>query len=108
MHELFEYHGETQAAQDLLNGTLDIDAIENLDAATRRVLRELSLPVPGIKEIDDHISPDNFEQGFKHWNEATSTSPSGRHLGHYKAILALRHLEPNKTRTGTRSKPPAN
>jgi hypothetical protein len=54
MYELVEYHGETKAAQDLLNGMLDIDAIENLDA------------VPGIKEIDDHISTDNFEQGFKH------------------------------------------
>jgi hypothetical protein len=72
----------------------------NIDAATRRVLRELSLPVPGIKEIDDHISTDDFEQDFKHWNEATSTSPSGRHLGHYKAILALRHLEPDKDEDG--------
>jgi hypothetical protein len=64
LYELFEYHGETQAAQDLLNGTLDIDAISNLDAATRRVLRELSLPVPGFKEIDDHISTDDFKLGF--------------------------------------------
>jgi hypothetical protein len=97
MNELFEYHGETQSAHDLLSGTLDIGAIET---ATRRVLRELSLPVPGIKEIDDHISNNDFEQGFKHWNEATSTSPSGRHLGHYKAILALRHLEPNEDEDG--------
>jgi hypothetical protein len=42
----------------------------------------------------------NFEQGFKHWNEATSTSPSRQHLGHYKAILALRHLEPDKDEDG--------
>ena len=26
--------------------------------------------------------------GFRTWNERTSTSPSGRHLGHYKALLA--------------------
>lgn len=24
---------------------------------------------------------------FKHWKESTTMSPSGRHLGHYKAIL---------------------
>jgi hypothetical protein len=39
-------------------------------------------PVPGIQEIDDEISISDIEQGIKHWNEATSTSPSGRHLGH--------------------------
>ena len=26
-------------------------------------------------------------QGFLKWREATSSSPFGRHLGHYKAIL---------------------
>ena len=30
-----------------------------------------------------------MRQGFKKWNEKTSTSPSGRHLGHDKAIIAF-------------------
>ena len=28
-------------------------------------------------------------QFFRKWTESTSTSPSGRHLGHYKALLSL-------------------
>ena len=28
-----------------------------------------------------------MKRGFGRWREATSTSPSGRHLGHYKAIV---------------------
>ena len=29
----------------------------------------------------------DMTQGFKKWNERTTTSPSTRHLGHYKSFL---------------------
>ena len=34
------------------------------------------------------VSFNEFKRGLSNWKEATSTSPSGRHLGMYKAILA--------------------
>jgi hypothetical protein len=37
--------------------------------------------------IDDDLSLAEFIKGFKKWSEETSTSPSGRHLGHYKCLL---------------------
>ena len=37
--------------------------------------------------ISTHISTDDVQKGFGKWKESTSTSPSGRHLGHYKAII---------------------
>ena len=33
------------------------------------------------------ISFKEFTQGLRKWKEATSTSPSGRHLGVYKVLL---------------------
>jgi len=33
------------------------------------------------------IERQDFGDGFKKWKERTSTSPSGRHLGHYKSII---------------------
>jgi hypothetical protein len=39
------------------------------------------------KKIDSNISDDDLIDGFKKWKESTSTSPSGQHLGHYKAIV---------------------
>ena len=33
------------------------------------------------------ISEDDVLRGFNGWKERMSTSPSGRHLGHYKAII---------------------
>jgi hypothetical protein len=33
------------------------------------------------------LSPEDFKQFFKRKQESTSSSPSGRHMGHYKVML---------------------
>ena len=38
-------------------------------------------------KIESSISIDEMKKGFSKWKEATSTSLSHRHLGHYKALL---------------------
>jgi hypothetical protein len=44
-----------------------------------------------VPEISAFITNlEDFKKCMQHWKETTSTSPLGRHLGHYKtAILAL-------------------
>ena len=42
------------------------------------------------------ITPEEWRDKFKHWKESTSTSPSGVHLGHYKALLETMYV-PNDT-----------
>ena len=42
---------------------------------------------PQSNQISIKIDHTNFVQIFSKWKESTTTSPSGRHLGHYKAIL---------------------
>ena len=37
--------------------------------------------------LHHHISLTDMTQGFKKWKESTTTSPSTRHLGHYKSFL---------------------
>lgn len=39
--------------------------------------------------MDGTITLENFKQALRVWNESTTTSPSGRHLGHYKCILTI-------------------
>ena len=42
---------------------------------------------PSTQEISLEITHQDFRKAFRKWKERTSSSPSGRHLGHYKAIL---------------------
>jgi hypothetical protein len=37
--------------------------------------------------IDTDITEQDVKKGFAKWTESTTTSPSGRHLGHYKALI---------------------
>jgi hypothetical protein len=65
---------------------------------TQTILDLLQRPLPGSKlaNISSRISLSDFTSAIKAWNEKTSTSPSGRHLGHYK--LLVKTLEdPNTT-----------
>ena len=39
------------------------------------------------KKISYEVTEVDFISGFKGWKECTSTSPLGRHLGHYKAMI---------------------
>lgn len=47
----------------------------------------LSCPSLTRTEISTELTVQQFISGIKIWKETTSTSPSGRHLGHYKAII---------------------
>ena len=39
--------------------------------------------------ISLEISSKDYEEGFRKWSEMTATSPSGRHLGLYKALMGV-------------------
>jgi hypothetical protein len=55
----------------------------------KEFLLSFSIPanIANSAPINTKISEDDVKKGFGKWKEATSTSPSGRHLGHYKAII---------------------
>jgi hypothetical protein len=66
----------------------DIQAPEDSFVETKTVmdiLRERLLADP--TRWSDEVSFDEFISGFLHWNEQTTTSPSGRHLGVYRALV---------------------
>lgn len=46
-----------------------------------------------MKHFEDHISFEEFKKALRQWNENTSTSPSGQHLGHYKCLLDVDHCD---------------
>jgi hypothetical protein len=50
-----------------------------------------------LADIPPDLSLLEMKKAYSIWNETTSTLPSGRHLGHYHAILKVDGLKPNST-----------
>ena len=83
----FGYCADTLEAQALLEGTYDPKHID--DPSVLLLLNHMQQ----IQYLVDQnmaatITVDEFKGKLKVWRESTSTSPSGQHLGHYKALVA--------------------
>ena len=80
----FAWSGQTQEARMVLEGTYTDDDLTDIQ---RMFLDHLQQVTPS-----DHFSAtityEDFRKKMQKWRESTSTSPSGRHLGHYKAYVA--------------------
>jgi hypothetical protein len=63
--------------------------------AIKQLLHQLQ-KVNGIHEqASPAINPDNFKSKLKMWTEATTASPSGLHLGHFKSLIARHSFATN-------------
>ena len=77
-------NGLDSKSQQLLDGKATIP--HNIPSLMQKFLRNL-------KQTHQHeeapIFPkEKIKSAFRKWKESTTTSPSGIHLGHYKALLA--------------------
>jgi hypothetical protein len=84
--ERFGRRGDTPASVDLLRGTISPDFPPNIMAETLRVLRTLAVPAPQCQG-NAVVSEEEFVSSYRVAQESTSSSPSGRHIGHYKAVV---------------------
>jgi hypothetical protein len=78
-------------SERILRGIYDIDSIDTTDA-TKCILKSLKKEKE-TEDISDEISAMDLIKGYLKWGEGTSTSPSGVHLGHDKAILQRRKTQ---------------
>ena len=72
---------------EILAGTFvtpNIDPIEEVSLFLQTMAKPTSLQ--GIDSIDITITGENFRSSFKKLPEHTASSPSGRHLSHYKVL----------------------
>jgi hypothetical protein len=56
------------------------------------ILQTLATPLTQVDQ-SGIITDKDFIGTYKSANEATSSSPSGRHVGHYKAVLKDPNLQ---------------
>jgi hypothetical protein len=84
--QMYDYEGTSLNVTDLLDGKYKTGDIPNVTSSANKLLNNLSNK-NNLTLFDNDISFQEFFTAFKKWNENTSTSPSGRHLGHYKCLL---------------------
>jgi len=80
-------NGDGPGAEDILQGiTPPQHIVDKLLPETKAILETLAnLPTP-LTPPDTKITPEKFQQLYKILPDKISSSPSGRHIGHYKAI----------------------
>ena len=88
IHDALTFSSLSPQSEDLLSGLLPPE-MNTSDNYLREFLASFAIPlhVKQKGEIPTDISAEDVAHGFKGWKECTSTSPSGRHLGHYKALI---------------------
>jgi hypothetical protein len=81
-------YGETETGQAIMNGELR-PTLDNTKFPETQVVLDLLQPFdPPAAPISALVTSRDFKVFFTKWKEMTSTSPSGKHLGHYKALLS--------------------
>jgi hypothetical protein len=75
-------------AEELLQGSVPSD-LKDLPmlSETRRILDTIGAPYPIVPDPNGSASQDDFISAYSVAKESTSSSPSGRHIGHYKVAV---------------------
>jgi hypothetical protein len=87
MQQLFGYSRVTKNAQEFHNKVFDKDNFPPLSRGATTLLT-LSSNNTKLPPISTSISQEEFEKAFRKWSKGTSTSLSGRQLGHYRCLFA--------------------
>jgi hypothetical protein len=74
--------GSSVFCDKVLKGTADLS---NLPMTLQTIFWQLHQQ--HSVEVSDLITFDDYKDALSKWKEPTSTSPSGRHLGHYISLL---------------------
>ena len=99
LHEKLGPYGISPFCDRVLQGNMNFHDLEDIPMSeTVELLKSMvkpqihstnqqTLPHNTPAEINISLDNEDYTKMFKKWKEKTTTSPSGRHLGHYKSIL---------------------
>jgi hypothetical protein len=87
----FDWTASTPYADDVLHGIYV--APSDVDSLCQTVLHHCKSPTT-LDSVPAPLSLASFSGKIRKWREATSTSPSGRHLGWYKSLFARGNHDP--------------
>ena len=79
----FNWSASTREAELVLEGEYSSTDIDDIS----RLLLDNLTRVTDLDSVPAKVTVEQMKGKYSKWNEATSTSPSGRHLGHYKVLF---------------------
>ena len=84
MKQKFNWNATTNEAELVLEGDYNDEDI----SITTKMLLDNMTRVTELDELTATVTRKELKGKFLAWRESTSTSPSGRHLGHYKVLFS--------------------
>ena len=84
LSEHIDFAASTKETEMVLDGTYTPGA---LDDCTKLLIKHLKR-LPDVKPVEARITDSALVAKLRLWRESTTTSPSGMHLGHWKALVA--------------------
>eukprot|EP00957_Ditylum_brightwellii_P102815 7835153-Ditylum_brightwellii.AAC.1 len=97
LKSLIGYSADTQFAKELRERMADIDNI-NIHEYTKDFLRGINAHPTDPPKVREELTNADIQNGFKIWNEQTSTSPLGTYLGLYKVWFKSKKKEEEESR----------
>jgi hypothetical protein len=91
LYEMVGYDGLTEEADNIVSGFCIAHMGIPMTRELQVFLEECKRPT-SVVDIKSTITVDEFKSNVKKWKECTSTSPSGRHLGHYRTAILDDHV----------------
>ena len=88
----FDWAATSKEAEEVLAGTYETTN----DIPQCKALLTACQAASDLDMIPAELSRDDFRGKIKRWREGTTTSPSGRHLGRYKALFSPGKYHPIK------------
>jgi hypothetical protein len=83
----FSYEGKSKAVELLLDEKYNYENVPKISKGASALLQHLSKG-NSLPKMNCEIEFTKFTSALRSWSEGISTLPSGRHLGHYKCLLA--------------------
>jgi hypothetical protein len=93
LKEVFGYEGTTADMINMIKQQMIPLSIQRQPMYVNLILERLATSGKNLPEIDSDITFEEMVSGYVKWNERTTTSPSGRHLGHYKILTRLQVID---------------
>jgi hypothetical protein len=91
LSEHIDWQASTKYSDMILEGKLYANASLN---DIQQLMLQHCKKLTKLDSIDGSITTDQFESCLKVWRKATTTSPSGVDLSHYKALISKNDLDP--------------